>query len=602
MSAEPPGFLFPVSCRLLPVSCFFSQPEDLPEAFLTLAATVEPGILAAIADESAGRGLTPDVPGAIYERCRAANRGERRAAAVYYTPPHLVNFAVEQSLAPLCAGDPLAGPVRVLDPACGGGAFLLAALGHIEQRVGAGRRLEILRRCLTGIDIDPQAVAVCRLALALAVPEATADDLIRAVRVGDALSSESAPAGAFDAVITNPPWGQKRFRLGAEERRRYRAAFVSARGAIDPAALFVERAHTLLAPGGRWGMVLPDVILLKNHEPLRRFLLERSAMEWVAHAGRAFPGVNLDAVVMVGRACTPPARHRASIWLSLPPDWRERPPETRRQTQAVWGRLPGRCFNLHLDAADLALLDRLAALPRLGERFEVHEGVHSGNARAKLFVAPADCEQRDPRQLARLIIGRGEVRRHAVEWAGGWIDLSPAALDRAGGDYANLGRPEWHRRPKILVRRTGDHLVAAFDADGLHASNNLFLVLARAPAGEPQLRATVAVLNSRLLTWCFRAMVPRVGRLFAEIKIQHLVALPHPPAASWTDAAIAALDRLARRRAAAAPQSAEAAALDRAIDERVESIYGLTDAERRHISGPSVRSRPARRAREDVAL
>jgi tRNA1(Val) A37 N6-methylase TrmN6 len=598
---ESPTCRFPVPCRLSPVSCFFSQPQSPPAAWEKVAAAVEPEILQAIADESAGRGLTPDLPGLVYERLRAANRGERRATAVYYTPPHLVDFTVERALAPLCAGDPRARPVRVLDPACGGGAFLLAALARIEQRVGVRRRLDILRRCLTGIDIDPQAVAVCRLALALAVPEATAEDLARAVRVGDALSIESAPAAAFDAVITNPPWGQKRFRLGAEERRRHREAFVSARGAIDPAALFVERAHSLLAPGGRWGMVLPDVILLKNHEPLRHFLLERSAIEWVAHAGRAFPGVNLDAVVMVGRACAPPARHRASIWLSLPSDWRERPPETRRQTQAVWGRLPGRCFNLHLDAADLALLDRLAALPRLGQRFEVHEGVHSGNARAKLFVA-ADAGRGDPRQLAPLIVGRGEVRRHAVEWAGGWIDLSPGALDRAGGDYANLGRPEWHRRPKILVRRTGDHLVAAFDADGLHASNNLFLVLARGPAGEPQLRATVAVLNSRLLTWCFRAMVPRVGRLFAEIKIQHLVALPLPPAASWTDAAIAALDRLARRRAAAAPDSAEAAALDRAIDERVESLYGLTDPERRHISGPSVRSRPARRAREDIAL
>jgi tRNA1(Val) A37 N6-methylase TrmN6 len=586
----------------LPVACFFSNPKAVPVAWETLAAAVEPEILKAIAGEAAGRGLTPSVPGAIYERLRAAHRGERRAAAVYYTPPHLVDFTVDRALGPLCAGDPVAGPVRVLDPACGGGAFLLAALARIEEKVGVGRRLEILRRCLTGIDVDPQAAAVCRLALALAVPEATAEDLVRAVRVGDALSSESAPAGAFDAVITNPPWGQKRFRLGAEERRRYRAAFVSARGAIDPSALFVERAHALLAPGGRWGMVLPDVILLKNHEPLRRLLLERSAVEWVAHAGRAFPGVNLDAVVMVGRAGAPPARHRASIWLSLPPDWRARPPSTRRQTQAVWGRLPGRCFNLHLDAADLALLDRLAALPRLGERFEVHEGVHSGNARAKLFLPAGGArERRDAGQLAPLIVGRGEVRRHVVEWAGGWIDLSPAALDRAAGDYANLGRPEWHRRPKILVRRTGDHVVAAFDADGLHASNNLFLVLPRAPAGEALLRATVAVLDSRLLTWCFRAMVPRVGRLFAEIKIQHIVALPHPPEASWTDAAIAALDRLARRRAAAAPDSPEAAALDRAIDERVESIYGLSDAERRHIAGPSVRSGPARRAREDVA-
>jgi tRNA1(Val) A37 N6-methylase TrmN6 len=543
-------------------------------------ARLDPGLVAAIAAEGAAGGLSPELPGIVYERARAADRGERRAAAIYYTPPHLVDFAVERVLEPLCRGrDPLG--LRVLDPACGGGAFLLAALRAIEERVGQGRRRAILG-CLSGIDVDPQAAAVCRLALALAVPDATAEELARAVRVGDALRADAAPAAGFDAVITNPPWGQKRFRLSADERRRYRAAFASARGAIDPFALFVERAQTLLAPGGRWGMVLPDVILLKNHEPLRRLLIERSALEWIAHAGRAFPGVNLDAVVMVGRASSPPSRHRVSIWLTLPPGWRERPPPTRRQAQAVFGRLPGRCFNLHLGAADLALLDRLAALPRLGERFEIHEGVHSGNARAKLFLSARP--RRRGARLARLVVGRGEVRRYAVEWAGGWIDLAPGAIDRAAGDYANLGRPEWHRRAKILVRRTGDHLVAAHEPDGLHASNNLFLVLPRAPADAAVLRATVAVLNSRLLTWCFRAMVPRVGRLFAELKIQHLAALPHPPAASWTPAAIAELDDLARRRAAA--PAGETAALDRAIDARVEELYGLTPAEKRHVAGP----------------
>ena len=366
------------------------------------------------------------------------------------------------------------------------------------------------------------------------------------------------------------------------------AAEAAVRGAIDPFALFVERAHHLLAPGGRWGMVLPDVVLLKNHEALRGFLLERGALEWIAHAGRAFAGVNLDAVVIVGRAGAAPPGHRVSIWTELPPSWRARPPATREVEQAVFARLPRRTFNLHLGPRDLALLERLAALPRMGDAFEIHEGVHSGNARERLFLPARPPGRRDD-EVAPLVLGRGEVRRHVLAWAGGWIDLSPAAIDRAGGGYANLGRPQWHRRPKILVRRTGDHLVAALDEQGLHASNNLFLVLPREPAGDEALRAMVAVLNSQLLTWCFRALVPRVGRLFAELKIQHLAALPHPPREVLA-ARRAELDRLARARAAAAPGSPEASDLDRAIDGEVESMYGLDDAERALVRGGPVPS------------
>ncbi len=521
-----------------------------------------PALARAIAREADARGgMSPELPGRVYERQRAADRRARRAGAVYYTPPHLVDFAVERALGPLLAeagGDPLR--LRVLDPACGGGAFLLAALEHLAAH--GGDRLAILRRCLLGIDVDPQAAAVARLALAVAVPAASRDDLARAVRVADALEPDTAPAGGFDAVVTNPPWGQKRFALPVETRQRYRALYASARGAIDPFALFVERAHALLRPGGRWGMVLPDVILLKNHEPLRALVLAGSELEWIAHAGRAFDDVNLDAVVMVGRRAAPPdPRHRLAIWHSLPPTWRVRPPRTRRQRQSVFARLPGKRFNLHLDPGALALLDRLAGFPALGTRFEIHEGVHSGNARQKLFL-----RQRPAGPCAPIVVGRGEVARYRVEWAGAWLDRSPGALDRAAGDYANLGRPEWHLRPKIVVRRTGDHLVAAWDAEGLFVSNNLFVVLPRGPAPAAEQRAVVAVLNSALLTWCFRAQVPRVGRLFAELKIQHLAALPLAP---LDRDSVRRLDRLARQRD------------ERAIDALVADLYDLSAADRR---------------------
>jgi tRNA1(Val) A37 N6-methylase TrmN6 len=542
--------------------------------------SVSPDLAAAIQREATARGgLTPELPGEVYERTRAADRAGRRADAIYYTPPHLVDFTVDRALGPTLAATADVLALRVLDPACGGGAFLLAALARLDAAL-PGRRAELVRRCLRGIDVDPQAAAVARLALSLAVPDASADDLARAVTVADALRPDAAPPAAFDVVITNPPWGQKRFHLSERDRAFYRARYASARGAIDPFALFVERAHELLRPGGRWGMVLPDVVLLKNHEPLRHLVLEGTALEHIAHAGCAFPGVHLDTVVITGRRVTapPPAAHAVTIWHSLPDDWRAHPPPSRRQPQSVFARLPGKRFNLHLDPGDLALLDRLASLPRVGERFEVHEGVHSGNARAKLFLP----YRPRGRTAAPLVVGGAEVARYRVVWAGSWIDLSPAAIDRAAGDYANLGRAAWHRRAKIIVRRTGDHLVAAWEPRGAYVSNNLFVVLPRDAATVAEQRALVAVLNSRLLTWCFRAQVPRRGRLFAELKILHLAALPLPAPARWDAAAVRRLDRLAAQRA----RAADPAAVDRvdaAIDAAVESLYRLSPAERRRV-------------------
>jgi adenine-specific DNA-methyltransferase len=376
--------------------------------------------------------------------------------------------------------------------------------------------------------------------------------------VADALIG---PPPAADVVVGNPPWGQKGFALPPAERDRLRATFVTcARGPIDAFAPFVELAHRALAPGGRWALVLPDVVLLKDQEPVRRLMLEESALELIAHAGRAFPGVNLDAVVIAGRRGAPPPRHAVEVWTELSARRRRRIP------QRVFAGLPGRVLNLHLDPPARAALARLAALPRLGDAFEIHEGVHSGNARRKLFVAAR------PRHGARLIVGGDELSRFHLRWAGRWLDRSPTALDRAAGDYANLGRAAWFEAAKIVVRRTGDRVIAAFDDGGFHVSNNLFVVLPRAAASPTDLLAVTALLNSRLMTGYFRTVVPRVGRLFAELKIHHLASFPLPPADRLA-ARRAVLAALAGDRAAAHGDPARAAALDAALDAEVESLY-----------------------------
>jgi hypothetical protein len=115
-------------------------------------------------------------------RLRSA-AGPRKATGTFYTPRALTWFLVRRTLAPLTAG---ADPerilsLRVLDPAMGSGAFLVAACHYLAQayeradeRGGGGAlderervqiRRAIARRCLFGVDLNPMAVHLARLSL-----------------------------------------------------------------------------------------------------------------------------------------------------------------------------------------------------------------------------------------------------------------------------------------------------------------------------------------------------------------------------------------------------------------------------------------------------
>src|SRR5690606_21884638 len=134
------------------------------------------------------------------------------------------------------------------------------------------------------IDRDPLAADLCRLALAVAIagdavfdrPEVLAEVAPR-VRTADALREPPPPA---DVVIGNPPWGQKGFSLTRDEKAYLRDRFTTcARGVIDPFAPFVELAHQALAPGGRWALILPDVVLLKQQPAVRALMLAGSDLD-----------------------------------------------------------------------------------------------------------------------------------------------------------------------------------------------------------------------------------------------------------------------------------------------------------------------------------
>ena len=156
--------------------------------------------------------------------------------------------------------------LRVLDPACGDGRFLVAAATRIRRRFGT-----VPDGCLHGIDVDPVAADAARAALGA----------VGSVRIGDALSRPG--AGSYDVVIGNPPFLNQ---LATATRRSGRSAWGGGPYA-DTAALFLALALRAARPdGGRVGLVLPQSILAtRDAAPIRVQALELARLDavWWTH-------------------------------------------------------------------------------------------------------------------------------------------------------------------------------------------------------------------------------------------------------------------------------------------------------------------------------
>jgi len=530
------------AARGIPAQGFrFSGPSGPGERALAAA------LRRAVVDWAA---VTPEDVGAVREALLGA-RAARRRSGTFYTPEAIVRALLDQALDPVAEAtiaahprDPAAALLRlaIVDPACGSGHLLIAAARRLAAHVArvrarggrspsaAARRralAEVVRGCVYGVDRDPLAVELCRAGLWLeAGGTAPAEGHLRA---GEALLGTDWPAafpevlgrGGFDVALANPPWGAA---LTPRTKAALRARYESARkGALDSFVPFTELAAGLLRPGGRAGLVLPDILLLKRYPLLRRLLLERTTLVELAHWGAAFRGVGLDACTVVAAAGAPEAGHEVRCVPEVGAGGPARSPATWIR-QRVFLENKEHRFNLGLSPAVQARLAALRALgPPVGALFKIREGVHSGNVRDRLFLAAPDGPRCRP-----LLLGRGEIEPGRLRWGGRWIQLDPSRFDAAAGDYLSLGDPALYERPKLLVRRTGDHVLAAPDLEGRWCSNNFFVLVPTAPMPEAELLRACAALNAPEATEYFRLVQPRTGRRFAELKITHLEEIPLP--------------------------------------------------------------------------
>lgn len=206
----------------------------------------------------------------------------------YFTPRTIIEFAVAM-VRP--TNDDL-----ILDPACGSGGFLLYALDAVRAEADEYHKPnsaahyahwhDFAMRGLFGIEINDEICRVAKMNLILhddGHSNVIDEDALRPV--GDiARRNKDIRTGAFDLVLTNPPFGSTIELLEHSYLSDYELGHTKAdkkgkrkpRKAQKTEILFIERIWEFLMPVGQAAIVLPDGILNNpSNDYVRDFILDR---------------------------------------------------------------------------------------------------------------------------------------------------------------------------------------------------------------------------------------------------------------------------------------------------------------------------------------
>ena len=461
---------------------------------------------------------TPRLPGLVYEAL--VDPADRRARGSWFTPPAVVDRLVDLVLADGFS------PSRVLDPACGGGAFLLGVADALHRRgVDAW---EAASR-LIGVDLDPAALTVARWSLDLWLAGHRCPVGAASLTLGNSLSLELEPV---DLVVGNPPFGTPlRAARSASPATVYRRQRHHLGPYADEAACFLDRASTQVGPGGRLVLVLP-LSLLNARDAAGVVELLQSEWDlsglWVPERPVFEASVHVFAPVL-HRRIRPGSGERPRV-APLCTDRPVGPPGTA-PLRSSWAEAASTALGIPLGpAVQPGTTRRLGELVTATSGFRGH---HYGLAAAcrEAAEAPAGAPVITVGQIGPLHWDRDRpVRFGGRRWSRPVVDVE--------------GLPEWlatwvrrQQRPKLLLATQSRVLEPLIDRTGVLVPSTPVIAV---HAAADRLDAVAAVLLAPpVVAWAARrSLGSSLTPTAITLSARHVLEIPLPPECGpWDEAA-----------------------------------------------------------------
>ncbi|TXT58193.1 MAG: hypothetical protein BAJALOKI2v1_420015 [Promethearchaeota archaeon] len=259
---------------------------------------------------------------------------ERKDKGIYYTPEYITEYICKKALLAKLSQDVNAqslkaflnenkhnlnvlekkvNSLKILDPSCGGGAFLskmveilfkfhlkLNALkGTFIRKENQNKELKnkILSNNIFGVDLNQNCTLSKEASIKSGNALITDQSYIKNAFPWEEEFKEVLDGGGFDIIIGNPPWGANLEGFKEYLEKEYEGISV---GQYDSFGLFLyQNIRDLLKTGGILGYVVPnELCLIETYESLRSFLLRYELLELINLGFDIFPEVNKPSLIL----------------------------------------------------------------------------------------------------------------------------------------------------------------------------------------------------------------------------------------------------------------------------------------------------------------
>jgi len=646
--------------------------------------------------------IPSDILGQVYERflgkvirltaghqAKVEEKPEvRKAGGVYYTPTYIVDYIVKNTVGKLLSPLPLGeGRVReitprevenlrIVDPACGSGTFLLGAYQFLLDwhlnwyaehdaekweknkaivKAEGGYRLttikkkEILLNNIHGVDIDAQAVEVTKLSLLLKVLENASGqlglglervlpDLGNNIKCGNSLigfdyfegqlfpdeeerarvnpfdwkrefpqvfqqtsevpkTSEVSGRGGFDVVIGNPPYG---IVFDDDSKPYLENRFPAFVRNNDTYTAFVEKSLSLLRQNGVFGFIIPNTYLLGPYfDTLKTNILSQARVSEIIDFGtiQIFQKPNVFTGLLFFEKGYLSKQSEAQTRFAKIKDIQSFPQKTFFDILDASALNTLRWSPMNLLVVRLLSIDTklesFAWVKDVGLNYWTQgRGKTRGGSIADRVLYDGEKQHSHDRPYLK---GR-DIDRYSIAFGNHWLRHDYQKRLDPKADTLRFS-PNFLEREKITYRQTADHIIASLDLSNMLTDKTAHVIVLRDEwTTKINLRYFLGILNSRLLTYLYKATSQEEGRTFAQVKTFRMKELPihspnfsnpaekatHDKMVSLVEQMLAGHKSLA---AAKSPQEKERLerqieVTDRAIDSLVYELYGLTDEEK----------------------
>ncbi len=466
------------------------------------------------------------------------NHVHRKEQGIYYTPPYIVNYIVRNTLGELLKDKKVnTEKIRVLDPACGSGSFLIKAFDvlnthHIEHDIDYNQtkldiitgqstpytvKVKILENNIFGVDLDKQAVEITQLNLLLKIAEKghRLPLLKNNIKLGHSLIDDTAiignkafnwkdkfneimNEGGFDVIVGNPPWGAK---IEDNEKKYYlseKSSYISVNRELESHILFIELSLRLLKEGGLLGLILPNTwMYLFSTEPIREKILEEckiiSIVELTKYIFADAPDI-VPVVIILKKTDLDKSKNlinsvsfagRTSVNDALFANL-----EYKQIKQADINSNVSKIFNPNLTPETKKIVNKIKTKSeKLSTFVETNYGIKTGDNEKYLANDKVD------KSFVKCLKTK-EIGRYSIEWKGLWLNY---------GSHLAGYRKDSLEVPKIIVQYTRKlslkrRLICSLNERGkFYPFNNYSYII----GNEKTLKYIIGIINSKLMNFYF---------------------------------------------------------------------------------------------------